>query len=99
MYAGGLSYFSSGSVRSGVRVEVCAEAVASEARKARQIKRLVAEAVDDLISGASLKRCRLRRAQGSDSRFTNPDLEPPRRRASLSPGQQSCREIFREYLV
>ena len=49
MYAGGLSYFSSGSVRSGLRVEVCAEAVASEARKARQIKRLVAEAVDDLI--------------------------------------------------
>ena len=30
-------------------MEVCAEAVASEARKARQIKRLVAEAVDDLI--------------------------------------------------
>ena len=49
MYAGGLSYFSSGSVRSGLRVDVCPEAVASEARKARQIKRLVAEAVDDLI--------------------------------------------------
>jgi hypothetical protein len=28
---------------------VCAEAVASEARKAREIKRLVDEAVDDLI--------------------------------------------------
>jgi len=47
MYAGGLSYFSSGSVGSGLRVDVCAEAVASEAR---QIKRLVAEAVDDLIT-------------------------------------------------
>jgi hypothetical protein len=30
-------------------VDVCPEAVASEARTARQIKRLVAEAVDDLI--------------------------------------------------
>ena len=30
-------------------VDVCPEAVASEARNARQIKRLVAEAVDDLI--------------------------------------------------
>jgi len=42
----------------------CPEAVASEASEARQIKRLVAEAVDDLISGASLKRCRLRQAYG-----------------------------------
>jgi hypothetical protein len=49
MYVGGLSYFSSGSVRSGLPVEVCDEAVANEARKARQIKRLVAEAVDVLI--------------------------------------------------
>jgi hypothetical protein len=49
MYAGGLSYFSSGSVGSGLVGGVCAEAVASEAREARQIKRLVAEAVDDLI--------------------------------------------------
>jgi hypothetical protein len=42
-------YFSSGSVRSGLGVDVCPEAVASEASEARQIKRLVAEAVDDLI--------------------------------------------------
>ena len=33
-----------------MRVDVCAEAVASEASKARQIKRFVAEAVDDLIT-------------------------------------------------
>jgi hypothetical protein len=48
--AGGLSYFSSGSFRGAAYVGAsCPEAVASEARKARQIKRLVAEAVDDLI--------------------------------------------------
>jgi hypothetical protein len=38
--------------------------VASEDRKARQIKRFVAEVVDDLISGVSLKRCHLRQAYG-----------------------------------
>jgi hypothetical protein len=45
-----LSYFSSGSFRGAAYVGAsCAEAVASEARKARQIKRFVAEVVDDLI--------------------------------------------------
>jgi hypothetical protein len=45
-----LSYFSSGSFRGAAYVGAsCPEAVASEARKARQIKRFVAEAVDDLI--------------------------------------------------
>jgi hypothetical protein len=37
MYAGGMLYFSSGSVRSGLGVDVCPEAVASEASEARQI--------------------------------------------------------------
>jgi hypothetical protein len=49
--AGGLLYFSSGSVKGGLRMgAICPEAVASQASEARQIKRLVAEAVDDLIT-------------------------------------------------
>jgi hypothetical protein len=48
--AGGLSYVSSGSFRGASYVGAsCPEAVASEAREARQIKRLVAEAVDNLM--------------------------------------------------
>ena len=48
--AGGLSYFSSGSFRGASYVgATCPEAVASEASKARQNKRLAAEAVVNLI--------------------------------------------------
>jgi len=108
MYAGGLSYFSSGSVGSGLRVDVCAEAVASEASEARQIKRLVAEAVDDLIRWSvvealppspSPRQAKEALNRRGDPRCLTYILEPPRRPASLSPGQQFCREIFREYLV
>src|SRR5450759_1005604 len=37
MYAGGISYFSSGSVRSGLNGGVCPEAAARVTRKTRQI--------------------------------------------------------------
>jgi len=50
MYAGGISYFSSGSVRSGLPVGVCPEAVASEISELKQVN-MVTEAVEDLIFG------------------------------------------------
>jgi hypothetical protein len=50
MYAGGMSYFSSGSVRSGLRAGVCPEAAASEANTLRQINALLFEMVEDLIA-------------------------------------------------
>src|SRR6266853_1898467 len=86
--AGGLSYVSSGSFRGGSRVGASwAEAVASEARKARQIKRFVAEAVDDLIRWSvvealppspSLRQAKEALNRRSDSRVVY--LESPRRR-------------------
>ena len=48
MYAGGILYFSSGSVIGG---GVCPEAVVSEASEPRKINRLVVETVEDLICG------------------------------------------------
>jgi hypothetical protein len=50
MYAGGMSYFSSGSVRSGLRAGVCPEAAATEANTLRQINALLFEMVEDLIA-------------------------------------------------
>jgi hypothetical protein len=50
MYTGGMSYFSSGSVRSGLRAGVCPEAAVSEANTLRQINALLFEMVEDLIA-------------------------------------------------
>jgi hypothetical protein len=72
------------------------------------MKRLVAEVVDDLISGVSLKRCRLRQAYGqakealnrrSDPRRLICDLEPLRRPVPLVQNSNFVEKIFREYLV
>jgi hypothetical protein len=49
MYAGGMLYFSSGSVRSGLRAGVCPEAVGSKASELRKINMMAVEAVEDLI--------------------------------------------------
>jgi len=48
MYAGGLSYFSSGSVGSGLRVGVCPEAMPTATSKIRKVKMLVFDAVTQL---------------------------------------------------
>jgi hypothetical protein len=73
-------------------VDVCPEAVASEARKARQIKRFVAEVVDDLIRWSvvealppspSLRQAKEALNRRSDPRCLICDLESPRRPASL----------------
>jgi hypothetical protein len=48
MYAGGLSYFSSGSVASGLYVGVCPEAAASATSEIRKVKMLVFDAVTQL---------------------------------------------------
>src|ERR1700682_5707656 len=48
MYAGGLSYFSSGSVRGSLRVGAWAEAVASPDSKSKQIKKRVLDTIKHL---------------------------------------------------
>ena len=51
MYAGGMSYFSSGSVRTGgLGAGVCPEAAASKTNTLRQINALLFEMVEDLIA-------------------------------------------------
>jgi hypothetical protein len=45
MYAGGMLYFSSGSVMRGLREGVCAEAVASAISEIRKVKMLAFDAV------------------------------------------------------
>ena len=107
-----MSYFSSGSFKGPLCTGAsCPEAVASEARKARQINRLVAEAADDLIRWSvgcgvealppspSLRQAKEALNRRSDPRCFICNLESPRRPISPSLGQQFCREIFREYLV
>jgi hypothetical protein len=48
MYIGGLSYFSSGSVGSGLRGGACPEVVASATSEIRKVKMLVFDAVTQL---------------------------------------------------
>jgi hypothetical protein len=52
MYAGGLSYFSSGSVRGSLRVGVWPHAMARTDSKTRQVKKLVF----DILKHLQLKR-------------------------------------------
>jgi hypothetical protein len=82
-----------------------AEAVVSEARKARQIKRFVAEAVDDLIRWSVVEAVppspSLRQAKEALNRRSDPRCFDLQSRIAAqarfpTPGQQFCREIFRE---
>src|SRR6266853_4905611 len=102
-----MSYFSSGSVRSGgLRAGVCPEAAASEANTLRQINALLFEMVEDLIADyvdSLLNRpfCIARRSiAGSLNPFPQFEIlsmrspEPPPRRASRTPEERNCREII-----
>jgi hypothetical protein len=80
---------------------VCAKAVASENSTPRQINRLTAEAVEDLISGwidCVVEAWSVEFVEAiRDARSAN--LESPRRRVPLSLERQFCRQLSGIYLV